>query len=107
VLFATKILRNCANLCLTLTANAYIITVDINANALILEETMSAYPNLDKEILNRGYKKSSIAAAGDMTYSCYRHRVNSGRITVDQAHKIQQRKFPDLTIEYLFQLENK
>jgi len=68
---------------------------------------MSAYPNLDKEILNRGYKKSSIAAAGDMTYSCYRHRVNSGRITVDQAHKIQQRKFPDLTIEYLFQLENK
>lgn len=61
------------------------------------------YPNLAAEIARRGIKKKAICEAIGVTYRCLHNKMNGVTpITWDEACKIQQEFFPDVSKDVLF-----
>ncbi len=64
---------------------------------------MSAYLNLDIEMLKNRVTSRDLAQCLGKSYNTVRDKLTKhGRLTLDEAEKIRSEKFPNCTLDYLF-----
>lgn len=69
---------------------------------------MLGYPNLKAEMARRNISVSEIAGAAGKSIPATSNNLNGrGSFTVDEAVKIRDKKFPEMSIDYLFSEEPK
>lgn len=61
------------------------------------------FPTLEAEIAGRGIRKDKISKLLEVDYSTFGHKLNGERsFKLEEAIKIQETFFPDITVNELF-----
>lgn len=65
------------------------------------------FRNLEAEMVRKGVSKKEMAALIGVSYNTIRNKINGKqKFLYDEAFKIREYFFPELSLEYLFETEN-
>jgi DNA-binding XRE family transcriptional regulator len=82
---------------------SFIIKIANEFRSYNYERRLSMFRNLEAEMVRKGVSKKEMAALIGVSYNTIRNKINGKqKFLYDEAFKIREHFFPELSLEYLF-----